>query len=104
MPRIPLVAVKGFAYNHQRLTKGDAFEALTAADAHVLTLTRMARKPDQPDASDQQHLDAGDAVDVYFSPETPPGGDEPPNAIPSPKRSRGRPKKYQTAALTPDDK
>ena len=95
MPSIPLVALKGFAYHRKRLTKGDAFEALTASDAHVLTATGLARTPGP------EPLSITAAVRGY-EPEPAALQPDDPHAIPSPKRRR--PKKYETADLTPDDK
>lgn len=102
MPSIPLVALKGFAYHRRRLTKGDAFDALTASDAKVLRLAGMAR--DAGSVADAAVLPDADvaAIDTdYLHPADPQPDD--PHAIPSPKRPRGRPKKYQTAELTPDE-
>jgi len=103
MPSIPLVALKGFAYHRKRLTKGDAFEALTASDAKVLRLAGMARDADtNPGAS--LDLDAPILPTGVESIEYDASGTPTIRTIPSPKRPRGRPKKYETAALTPDDK
>lgn len=69
---VSLIATKAFRYDSRSLTTGDAFDAVTERDAHLLRTSGLAKDPPQKRWYQSRELSSGDA----------PSGDSPDTSKP----------------------